>query len=467
MLFNSVEFVLFLALVLLVYPRLGLRGQNWLLLIASCIFYGWWDYRFLSLMGLSAGIDYVVALRMDAEDDSPRRFRLLLVSLVSNLGMLAFFKYFGFFAESTSELLRLCGFAVDRLTLDIILPVGISFYTFQTLSYTVDVYRRELPACRSFVDFALFVSFFPQLVAGPIERATHLLPQVMRPREVTAGMIREGAWLLLLGYYKKVVLADNMAPFTERVFGHPTDVHGTEVLIGIYAFAFQIYGDFSGYSDIARGSARLLGFDLMHNFRMPYFSVNPSEFWRRWHISLSTWLRDYLYIPLGGNRGGERATYRNLMTTMVLGGLWHGAAWNFVAWGAYQGLLLCGHRALTGRTAGPEEGLTVQRLLKASLFFQLVCLGWLLFAVERLGDVGVLATQLFQPFALTGKLALANLVWFAAPVLLLDLLQLHGGKMEIVRSWPRPARLLVYAALVTLIVLGGRPGGGDFIYFQF
>jgi alginate O-acetyltransferase complex protein AlgI len=469
MLFNSFEFVVFLALVLLLYYRLRHDGQNWLLLIASCVFYGWWDYRFLGLVAFSAVVDYSVAIAISGESDDRRRRRLLMISLVSNLGLLAFFKYYNFFADSAEHVLRTFGFTPDRLTLEIVLPVGISFYTFQSLSYTIDVYRRRLEPCRNPRDFAVFLLFFPQLVAGPIERATHLMPQVLRPRHATAEMIREGLWLILFGFYKKVVLADNLSSFTGRVFGNPSGAHGLEVLIAVYAFAFQIYGDFSGYSDIARGTARLLGFDLMHNFRMPYLSTTPSEYWQRWHISLSSWLRDYLYVPLGGNRLGVLKTYRNLMLTMVLGGLWHGAAWNFVAWGAYQGALLCGHRLIAGKTP-PEQRdapLTARRLWRAALFFQLVCFGWLLFAVRKLSDVAVLAHQLVSPFELNGKAALADLFLFATPVMAIDLALFHHGSHESVGSWRRPVRLFVYAAMFGLIVLSGRPGGHDFIYFQF
>jgi alginate O-acetyltransferase complex protein AlgI len=469
MLFNSFEFVFFFAFVLFAYYQCKHDEQNWLLLIASCVFYGWWDWRFLGLVAFSAVTDYSVALALAREQDGAQRKRLLAISLVSNLGLLGFFKYYNFFADSAEHVLRSFGMQPDPLTLQIVLPVGISFYTFQSLSYTIDVYRRQLEPCRNPRDFAVFLLFFPQLVAGPIERATHMLPQFARPRHASTAMIREGLWLILFGFYKKVVLADNLSSFTGRVFGHPADVHGFEVVLAVYAFAFQIYGDFSGYSDIARGTARLLGFDLMHNFRMPYLSTTPSEYWQRWHISLSSWLRDYLYVSLGGNRHGRYKTYRNLMLTMLLGGLWHGAAWNFVAWGAYQGALLCGHRALAGKTP-PEQRdapLTLTRLIKAGLFFQLVCAGWLLFAVHDLRDVATLAHQLVSPFEFNGKAALVNLIVFAAPVIAIDLASFHSGSMEAIKSWPRPARIAIYACLFGLIVLSGRPGGQDFIYFQF
>ena len=317
------------------------RLQNGILLIASYVFYGFWDWRFLALLFVSTVVDYNLALLIEKSESPGERKALLAASICVNLGILGFFKYFGFFAESFASLLNSFGFQSSTPFFNIVLPVGISFYTFQTMSYTIDVYRRKLPATRNFFDFALFVSFFPQLVAGPIERATKLLPQVLQPRKFSQSNFVEGFYLIILGLFKKVVIADNMAPIVNYIFSRDVStLSGAEVLVGVYAFAFQIYGDFAGYTDIARGVAKWLGFDLMLNFRMPYFATSPSDFWQRWHISLSSWLRDYLYIPLGGNRQGTLLTYRNLMLTMVLGGLWHGAAWTFVAWGFFHGLIL-------------------------------------------------------------------------------------------------------------------------------
>ncbi|MDA1306433.1 MAG: MBOAT family protein, partial [Acidobacteria bacterium] len=317
-----------------------------MLLVASYVFYGAWDYRFLSLLGISTIIDYVVALRM-ADAAGRHRKAWLIVSLVTNLGLLGFFKYFNFFVDSGNALLIALGVDPMPMRLHIVLPVGISFYTFQTLSYTIDVYRGKLDPTRSLRDFALFVAYFPQLVAGPIERATHLLPQVLNPRRLSMPLLHQGLWLISWGLFKKMVIANNLAIVVDRTFAAGSGATGAEYLIAIYAFAFQIYCDFSGYSDIARGLAALMGIDLMVNFNNPYAATNPREFWRRWHISLSTWLRDYLYVPLGGNRGALWQTYRALMLTMLLGGIWHGAQWTFVVWGLYHGVWLAVHRWMT------------------------------------------------------------------------------------------------------------------------
>ena len=259
--------------------------------------------------------------------------------------MLGFFKYFNFFADSLHAVFDGLGWQVDFVTLRVLLPVGISFYTFVTMSYVIDVYRREIPPTRDLLDFAVFVAFFPHLVAGPILRASTLSPQIDAPRRISRDQMRDGAWLIAWGYFQKVFVADNLAGLANGVFDPGARPTGINVLLGVYAFAFQIYGDFAGYSNIARGTSKLMGIELIENFRFPYFVRTPQEFWRHWHISLSTWLRDYLYIPLGGNRGGEWQTRRNLLLTMVLGGLWHGAAWTFVLWGVYQGVLLIGYRA--------------------------------------------------------------------------------------------------------------------------
>ena len=297
-----------------------------MLLVASYAFYGAWDWRFLGLIVLSTVVDYVVGMSLAATGDPRRRQFLVTASIVANLGILGLFKYAGFFAKSLVGLGASLGVEIPAFALDVVLPVGISFYTFQTLSYTIDIYRGTLKPTRRFLDFALFVAFFPQLVAGPIERASRLLPQVLQPRHVTWEKFGSGSWLILWGLFKKVVIADNLAFLVNAVYATDASPTGWQVVAGTVAFAWQIYCDFSGYSDIARGLARLMGFELMVNFNLPYAARSPADFWRRWHISLSTWLRDYLYIPLGGNQGGALRTYRNLGLTMLLGGLWHGAA---------------------------------------------------------------------------------------------------------------------------------------------
>ncbi len=314
-----------------------------MLLAASYVFYGWWDWRFLSLILLSSVVDFVCGGMLDQSRGRERSVRsrrgILGLSVAMNLGLLGFFKYFGFFVESAQALLGSFGLPWGLDSLEIGLPVGISFYTFQTMSYTIDVYRGKMTSTRRLDDFMLFVAFFPQLVAGPIERASHLLPQIEKPRHATAEEFCSGAELLLVGAFFKMVVGDNMAPYVNTVF-HSSDPGGASVALASVAFAFQIYADFAGYSLIARGVARMLGFDIAANFWVPYISRSPSEFWRRWHISLSSWLRDYLYISLGGNRRGQWKTYRNLCLTMLLGGLWHGASWTFVAWAHSTGCCL-------------------------------------------------------------------------------------------------------------------------------
>jgi D-alanyl-lipoteichoic acid acyltransferase DltB (MBOAT superfamily) len=324
MLFHSFQFWAFMTVVGVVYWRLPHRGQNVFLLAASYFFYATWDWRFLSLILTSTTLDFFVARAIAGSSVDRVRRRYLLLSLCVNLGILGVFKYYGFFSTELTRMLAAVGIPASIPLVHLILPVGISFYTFQALSYTIDVYRGQMQPTNRFVDFALYISFFPQLVAGPIERSSHLLPQVMHPRTITRGDFSDGVHLVLLGLFKKVVIADNMAPIVNSIFSRDVaQLSGAECLMGVYAFAFQIYGDFSGYSSIAKGVAKWLGFDLMTNFSAPYLATSPQDFWRRWHISLSTWLRDYLYIPLGGNRGGRLFTYRNLLLTMLLGGLWH------------------------------------------------------------------------------------------------------------------------------------------------
>ncbi len=466
MLFNTLTFVVFFGIVYSLYLVLRHRPQNALLLIASYVFYGWWDWRFLGLVFISTIVDYSFALAIDRLNDQRQRRALVAVSVVTNLGFLGFFKYFNFFADSAVHVLNTLGMRADPFTLHIVLPVGISFYTFQTMSYTIDVYRRVMKPTRNLLDFALYVSFFPQLVAGPIERADRLLPQVERPRTLNYQQFRQGAWLILVGYFYKVVVADNLAVIANDVFNHPEQAHGLAVLLGVYAFAFQIYGDFAGYSSIAQGLAKLMGFELMMNFRMPYFARNPQDFWRRWHISLSTWLRDYLYFTLGGSKSGAFITYRNLFLTMFLGGLWHGAAWNFIAWGSYHGLLLIGHRLLTGKLRENRSAGAWSSLLKIAVMFHFTCLGWVLFRVNRLADFPILMSNLFTWGSAPQYWLVAFLV-FVGPMLLLHVFEERTGDQSFVKKFRAPIRLCVYSVLFAYILVSGRISGATFIYFQF
>jgi D-alanyl-lipoteichoic acid acyltransferase DltB (MBOAT superfamily) len=476
MLFNSIEFALFIAIVYPLYLRLGHKGQNRLLLVASYVFYGSWDWRFLSLIVISTVVDYFCGLKIEESRRSERRKRFLILSVVSNLSILGFFKYFNFFTENLQVLLARFGMHVQPHILNIVLPVGISFYTFQTMSYTIDVYRGELKPTRRFLDFALFVSFFPQLVAGPIERAKRLLPQILSPRTVRLEDFYAGCYLIFWGLFLKVFVADNLATLVDPVFAAGPPYDGARVLLALYAFAFQIFGDFAGYSNIARGLGRCMGFDIMVNFNLPYFAPNPREFWRRWHISLSTWLRDYLYIPLGGNRGGVRRMYRNLALTMLLGGLWHGAAWTFVLWGAYQGLLLIVHRAITPwlrRLPSPRSApaRTAGLVLRVILFFQLVCLGWLIFRAQSVTQVLEMLNAIFfrfDPGHVRGVLPmLLNILFIIGLLLPVQLFQyVRDDLLAMYRANP-VLRAAFYAICFYLLLVFGVTGAKEFIYFQF
>jgi D-alanyl-lipoteichoic acid acyltransferase DltB (MBOAT superfamily) len=469
-LFNSFEFAVFLPLVLILYWTLPRRFQNPLLLVASYVFYGAWDWRFLGLLWLSTATDYLVGRGLGTTEEIRRRRRLLTISLVVNLGILAGFKYFNFFVDSAATLLEGFGLSADGPTLRIILPVGISFYTFQTLAYTIDVYRRKTEVEYNPITFALYVAFFPQLVAGPIERAQRLIPQLREPRDrIGWDRVRSGLFLIALGLFKKVAVADALAPYVDQAFGSAATTAWINLLVGVYAFALQIYGDFSGYTDIARGTSRLLGVELMINFQQPYLSRNITNFWRTWHISLSTWLRDYLYIPLGGNRKGTIFTYRNLMITMLLGGLWHGAAWTFVMWGGLHGLYLAVHRWWRHRSpVAATDPFTLRDVIPTMVTFHLVCLGWVFFRAETFA-------QAFEVLEGISSLRAGAVNWNAAGLtvflgaitLLINLVQRNGADHGIMLTWPAPARGVVYAVLALGLLIFA---GGDtipFIYFQF
>ena len=343
MLFNSLEFLIFLPTVFLLYWfvfQKNLRVQNLLLLISSYVFYGWWDYRFLSLIFLSTIVDYFVGLKIHDSDDKKKKKSYLWISILFNLGLLGFFKYFNFFIDSWIDLLGAIGYEQKSTwILNVILPVGISFYTFQTMSYSLDIYHGKLKPTKDFISFASFVSFFPQLVAGPIERASNLLPQILNSRVFKYEQGVQGLRLILYGMFKKVVIADSLAPHVDTIFENYATLNGGVLLLGLIYFSFQIYCDFSGYSDIAIGTSKLFGFELMSNFKFPYFSRDIGEFWRRWHISLSTWFRDYLYIPLGGSKGGKWLSIRNIFIIFIVSGFWHGANWTFIMWGLIHAML--------------------------------------------------------------------------------------------------------------------------------
>lgn len=476
MLFNSTAFLFaFLPLVLIVYYLLPHRRQNAFLVIASLFFYASWDWRFLFPLLFTTLVDYWVARQLEVEHAaaSPSKRKLkqyVLISIVSNLTLLAFFKYFNFFTQSAVTLAHAVGVNIQLTVFEIVLPLAISFYTFQALSYTIDVYRGQLHATKSFGDFFLAVLYFPHLIAGPIQRAATLLPQVVNPRRITRLQINDGLHLILWGLFKKVYIADNLAPIANAVFADPSPT-GAMTLIGIYAFTFQIYCDFSGYTDIARGIAKIMGFEFNLNFNLPYFATNPSDFWRRWHISLSQWLQDYLYKPLGGNRGGGVLTYRNLLITMVLGGLWHGAAWNFIVWGLYHGCLLIGHRLLTPMLQQLDKLISSPRVwlaIRIVSMFLLTCYGWLLFRATSIHQIIAMTGALQTPFAGMDMHLLARISGFVLPLAIVQAIQLKTGELQFMGlPWiSSPVKVVIYSVLVYLMVFsGGQPQA--FVYFQF
>ncbi|MFT3769752.1 MAG: MBOAT family O-acyltransferase [Minicystis sp.] len=548
--YNQLGFWLLFASVYLLYWRLGHRRQNLLLLVASYVFYGFWDHRFLFLILVSTVIDFIgglgvagVALpprrlarlalvlvggalilcanvgygslfhalvhggpvpldalphrlkdfqiplltlagvmayglllpRLHALDAGRRRKSFLAISMVANLGILAFFKYCDFFIGSFHALLAALGFtSAPAPVLGILLPAGISFYTFQAMSYTIDIYRGEVEPTEDLGDFALFVCFFPHLVAGPIMRAHTLLPQVLRPRQKpSSSVMEEGLILVLLGLFKKITLSDNMAPIANAVFvrlasGETEGLTGLDVLIGIYAFALQIYGDFSGYSGIARGISKWLGFELAVNFHLPYLAVSPSDFWKRWHISLSSWLRDYLYIPLGGNRGGRHREYRNLVLTMLLGGLWHGASWTFVAWGLYHGAILCVFRLLGIRDVDRAKS-PIRWLGRVLVMFHLTCAGWLLFRADSFTAVMRALALLFTRWSPTpaALVPLLVILFYGAIIFAAEWIFDGEGRYHRLIRAPWPVQGAFYAYVAAMIVLFQSAHAYEFIYFQF
>ncbi len=474
MVFNSFEFAVFLPIVFVLYWTVLGKRQNALLLVASYLFYGWWDWRFLGLIVVSTFTDFLVAGAIARADEKQRRRMLILVSIVVNLGILAFFKYFNFFIDSTAGALESVGFEPNLPTLRILLPVGISFYTFQTLGYTIDVYRRKMEPATHLLAFAVYVAYFPQLVAGPIERAGRLLPQIERVRTtLTSPEVTSGLYLILIGLFKKVVIADGIAPIVNEAFGRSASGDWLRLLFGVYAFALQIYGDFSGYSSIARGTSRLLGIELMENFRQPYLARNITHFWRTWHISLSDWLRDYLYITLGGNRRGQRLIYRNVMLTMLLGGLWHGAAWTFVVWGGLHGLYLAAHRSLRHKSPKhADDPFTVGDIIPALVTFHLVVLSWIFFRADSFAQAwdyltGIVTLRGGVPDLVAAADVLALLVPLGLASLAIDLAQRQGRSQLALLRWPEARRGLAFGTMLVALVVFTGSEAVPFIYFQF
>ncbi len=474
MLFNSWVFFFFaLAVFPLYYLLRTRRQQNVFLLAASYLFYSAWDWRFLALIAFSTIVDYVVGLQLDKTEEQKKRKALLLVSLVTNVGLLGLFKYFNFFAENFVALLEpLFGeFGDVELTVleKIVLPVGISFYTFQTISYTVDVYWRKIKPERDLLDYALFVSFFPQLVAGPIERAANLLPQIKGDRQINRTFIVEGLWLLLMGFFKKIVVADNIAAMVDEVFAQRGGPSGLQALFAMYGFTIVGYCDFAGYSDIARGLAKLMGINIVLNFNMPLIARNPSDFWRRWHISLSFWLRDYLYIPLGGNRKGQLRTYWNVTLVFFISGLWHGAQWTYVIWGLYNGLITAVHRYTVGERGWKLPGGRLADILIRIFYFHVTCFGLLLIRAQDMATFWLFIKRIFTDFYVdfNASALIFTTIFFSAVLGGIELWIRNADNPETRPGWNKGLGVALVSIMILMMLLFPPPSGQPFIYFQF
>ena len=487
MLFNSLDFAIFLPIVFILYwfvAQKNLKLQNALIVVASYVFYGWWDWRFLSLIIFSTVVDYLIGQRLETEEKQSKRKALLWTSFIVNLGFLGFFKYYNFFIENFVDAFSLFGMQINANSLNIILPVGISFYTFQTLSYTIDVYKKKLEPTQDFIAFSAFVCFFPQLVAGPIERATNLLPQFYKKRTFEYHKAVDGMRQILWGLFKKVVIADNCAEFANLIFNNSIDYSGSTLVLGATFFTFQIYCDFSGYSDIAIGTSRLFGFDLKQNFANPYFSRDIAEFWRRWHISLSTWFRDYLYIPLGGSRGGTWMKVRNTFAIFLVSGFWHGANWTFIVWGALNAiyflplLLTNNNRKNLGVVAEGKLFPSLRELFAMLTTFGLTVFAWIFFRAENVSHAfsyigGIFSKTLFSiPVEDLKQLSVgAHIIYVVLLIVCFVLVEWvqrnnkHSLQFRSDNSYRILRRVFYYTLIILIILFNG--GKQAFIYFQF
>ncbi|MEM7181356.1 MAG: MBOAT family O-acyltransferase [Spirochaetota bacterium] len=476
MIFNSIDFLLFFPVVYILYIYSSHKSQNLILLFASYFFYACWDYRFLSLIFLSTAIDYFTSIGIDSNPLGSRKRKLFVtISIVSNLGILGFFKYYNFFMKNAKVLLESMGIQVNPGFLELILPLGISFYTFQTMSYTIDVYRGDLKPTRSLINFALYVSFFPQLVAGPIERASRLLPQITQKRTIRWQNLQQGTFLILLGYFKKVYVADNLALVINPIFATSNGVYvedpsGAQVALAIFAFFFQIYCDFSGYSNIARGISKYMGFELMQNFKLPAFGVNIIDVWKRWHISLTTWLRDYIYHPLGGSRVSPVRQHMNNIVVFFASGLWHGANWTYITWGVYNGILTSIYRIvqpLLPHLPGDENRVIrpIKTITKTAFTFVLFGYSGLFFRSETMTQAFDYTSKIFTDFGQVKATSLDAVVRALALLLVIELYQHIKDDEFSVFQWPVWARTLVYTLMFYSIVSLGSYNG--FIYFVF
>nr|WP_047419191.1 MBOAT family O-acyltransferase [Cellulophaga sp. Hel_I_12] len=475
MLFNSIAFLLFLPTVFLLYWFVfdkKLKQQNFLILVSSYVFYGWWDYRFLMLIAISTLVDYLIGLQLSKFNELLKRKALLWISMLFNLGVLGFFKYYNFFIESWLEALHAVGYATENnWTVHIILPIGISFYTFQTMSYTIDVYKKNLEPTKDLIAFASFVSFFPQLVAGPIERATNLLPQIINKRKFSYEQGVQGLRLILWGLFKKVVIADSLAPMVNEIFGNYQHLGSASLWMGAIYFAFQIYCDFSGYSDIAIGTSKLFGFELMSNFKFPYFSRNIAEFWRRWHISLSTWFRDYLYIPLGGSKFGKWVSLRNIFIIFIVSGFWHGANWTFIVWGGIHALLYIpsfifnsNRKYLSSVVAENSWFPSIKELFQMTSTFIFVTMAWVFFRSDTIAIAYEYVLGMFTRYS-DAKVNLNGIIYLV--VLLLSEWFLRKNERSFILPKNLYFRYSIYVVLIIVVYSKFFNTENEFIYFQF
>jgi alginate O-acetyltransferase complex protein AlgI len=481
MLFNSISFALFLPIVFMFYwfvCHKSVRSQNILLVIASYFFYACWDWRFLFLLVFSTLLDYFSGVKMAEAKNQKIKIFWFWLSIIVNLGFLGFFKYYNFFITSFAESISNFGLEINPWTLNIILPVGISFYTFHGLSYVIDIYKDKIKVERNFIDYSLFVSFFPLLVAGPIERATHLLPQIQKNRTFSFTMAADGLRQILWGLFKKIVIADKCALYANEIFNNSGDHSGSTLFLGAVYFAFQIYGDFSGYSDIAIGTAKLFGIDLLRNFSFPYFSRDIAEFWRRWHISLSSWFRDYLYIPLGGSKGGMMIKIRNTFIIFLVSGFWHGANWTFIIWGLLNALYIMPsiifntNRNNLDIVAQGRYLPTLKEFIQITLTFSLTVLAWIFFRATSLTHALTYISDMFtwDFFAMPTKMPSNNNTFVMLAFFLV--IEWLGREQPFALSkiglkWKRPLRWIFYYAIIIIIFYCLDSKEQQFIYFQF
>lgn len=469
MLFNSIDFAIFLPIVFALFWTVGRHSakvQNWILLIASYIFYGFWDWRFLGLLAFSSAFDYFVGAELYRQTDKRKRKMFFWASVAVNLTLLGFFKYYNFFADSFVNAFSFFGQELNLGSLKVLLPVGISFYTFQSMSYAFDIYRRELEPVKDIVPFMTFVAFFPHMVAGPIQRASFFLPQFLTYKQFSYDLAAKGLKIMLFGFFMKVAIADRLALYVDAVYGNVDMHNGWSYMMATLFFAFQIYGDFAGYSLIAIGCAWLFGFHMSPNFNRPYFSASFRQFWGRWHISLSTWFKDYLYIPLGGNRGTKARTYGNLFTTFVVSGLWHGANWTFVVWGAIHGAF-----QILERVAEELKFPKIPRLLAIPLVFAGVCLAWVFFRANTVQDAFQIVGGIFTN--LQGKPHIGDIGIFAFSLMgilmlfMIEFVQEYYPDVNLLNHRWAPVRYATMVAMLAWIITLGVFDGSQFIYFQF